>query len=625
MIRPRLMPRRRATSGRSLFLAFILAAAAAWGETARPLALHPENPHYFLFRGKPAILITSGEHYGAVLNVDFDYVRYLDELQSKGLNHTRTFSGTYREVPASFGITDNTLAPKPNRYLSPWARSDTPGYFDGGNKFDLTNWDDHFFRRLKDFVAQAGRRGIVVEINLFCPLYDEVLWRANPMNATNNINGVGHAPRDEVYTSKHADLKTVQKAVTRKIVEALNEFDNVYYEVCNEAWLGGVTMEWQNEIVTTIQETQSALPRQHLIALNLAGLRITQPNPAVSIYNFHHPAPADAIAANYALNRVIGDNETGFRGRENLAYRTEAWDCIIAGGALFSSLDYSFTPAQPDGTFRDYKSPGGGNPEFRKQLRVLKDFIHSFDFVRMTPDDSVIQACSPAGQRVTRALAERGRAYAIYIRTRTDVDKCSVRWSGSITSRRDEAVTFHLVSNDGVRLWVNDVAVLENPRDHKLTEDQGRITLKAGEPAVIRLEAYQLGDDAIVRLFWSSSGQEKSIVPTSQLTSADGKSRGMRAEYFTDRKLKNLFLVRDEPTIDLDWSKQSLFAQRQQATPVELRLALPAGNYRAEWIEPKTGVTNRNENFQHAGGDKVLSSPAFAEDAALKLTNRKLE
>ena len=30
---------------------------------AEPITLHPENPHYFLFRGKPAVLITSGEHY----------------------------------------------------------------------------------------------------------------------------------------------------------------------------------------------------------------------------------------------------------------------------------------------------------------------------------------------------------------------------------------------------------------------------------------------------------------------------------------------------------------------------------------------------------------------------------
>src|SRR5881227_3058892 len=86
----------------------------------RPLGLHPDNPHYFLFRGKPSVLIGSTEHYGAVLNLDFDYVRYLDEIRSKGLNLTRTFSGTYREAPGTFNITDNTLGPK--HYVCPFAR-----------------------------------------------------------------------------------------------------------------------------------------------------------------------------------------------------------------------------------------------------------------------------------------------------------------------------------------------------------------------------------------------------------------------------------------------------------------------------------------------------------------------
>lgn len=30
-----------------------------------PIALHPDNPRYFLWRDKPTILVTSGEHYGA--------------------------------------------------------------------------------------------------------------------------------------------------------------------------------------------------------------------------------------------------------------------------------------------------------------------------------------------------------------------------------------------------------------------------------------------------------------------------------------------------------------------------------------------------------------------------------
>jgi len=54
----------------------------------------------------------------------------------------------------------------------------------------------------------------------------------------------------------------------------------------------------------------------------------------VSIFNFHYAAPPDTIAMNWELKKLIGDNETGFRGTNNLPYRTEAWDFILAGGAL---------------------------------------------------------------------------------------------------------------------------------------------------------------------------------------------------------------------------------------------------------------------------------------------------
>src|SRR5216117_3242322 len=198
----------------------------------KPLSLHPANPHYFLFRGQPTVLITSGEHYGAVLNLDFDYVKYLDTLARDGLNLTRTFSGAYVEPLGAFNIARNTLAPAAGRFICPWARSETPGYSNGGNKFDLTRWNDAYFGRLKDFVAQAGSRGIVVEMNLFCPFYEESQWKLSPQNAINNVNGIGAVPRTNVYTlDKHGGLVAVHEAMVRKIVRELNGFDNVYYEI----------------------------------------------------------------------------------------------------------------------------------------------------------------------------------------------------------------------------------------------------------------------------------------------------------------------------------------------------------------------------------------------------------
>jgi len=381
------------------------------------LKLHPDNPRYFAFRGKPTILIGSGEHYGAVLNLDFDYVRYLDTLARDGLNHTRTFSGVYCEQPGAFGIARNTLAPAAGRYVTPWARSDQPGYPGGGNRFDLSRWDAAYFARLKDFVQQASRRGVVVEMNLFCPFYEDGMWRLSPMNAANNVNGVGNVKRTDVYTlDRNGGLLAYHEVLVRKIVAALNGFDNLYYEICNEPYFGGVTMEWQRRMVDVIVEAEAKLPKRHLISLNIANgsAKVENPHPNVSIFNFHYASPPDAVAVNAHLDRPIGDNETGFKGTGDTHYRMEAWEFILAGGALYSHLDYSFVAGHEDGTFAYPASqPGGGNPGFRRQMRVLRDFIHGFGFVRMKPAPGVVRAV-PKGARVT-VLAEEGRQYAVYV------------------------------------------------------------------------------------------------------------------------------------------------------------------------------------------------------------------
>jgi len=63
--------------------------------------------------------------------------------------------------------------PGAGRLICPWARSDTPGYATGGNKFDLTRWDSGYFKRLRDYVAEAGKRGVVVELVMFSVFYNK--------------------------------------------------------------------------------------------------------------------------------------------------------------------------------------------------------------------------------------------------------------------------------------------------------------------------------------------------------------------------------------------------------------------------------------------------------------------
>jgi hypothetical protein len=181
-------------------------------------------------------------------------------------------------------------------------------------------------------------------------------------------------------------------------------------------------MEWQHHIADVIVNTEKSLPNKHLISQNIANgsKRIVDPHPAISVFNFHYASPPKAVAENYALNKVIGDNETGFKGTNDTHYRMEAWEFILAGGALYNNLDYSFVTGHERGDFvYPAKQPGGGNPGFRRQMTVLRDFIYSFDFVRMKPARDFIKSGVPEKTHVY-ALVEEGKQYAAYFFTPTN-------------------------------------------------------------------------------------------------------------------------------------------------------------------------------------------------------------
>jgi len=436
----------------------------------KPIQLHPDNPHYFLWRGRPTVLITSGEHYGAVLNRAFDYKKYLKTLESYGFNLTRTFSGAYCEPVGAFKIQNNTLAPAKGQFICPWARSNVTGYANDGNKFDLTKWDRAYFKRLRNFIKEADNRGVVVELVLFCPFYEDSMWKLSPMNTANNINDIGKMERTEVYTLNHPKLLAIQDEMVRRIVRELRDFNNVYYEICNEPYFGGVTIEWQNHIAETIVKAEAKFKSKHLIAQNIANKskKVVNPNPHVSIFNFHYAKPPEAVTENYGLNKVIGDDETGFAGSEPKPYRLEGWDFIIAGGAVFDNLDYSFTVGHEDGTAK-INAPGTGGAVIHKQLEILKDFINSFDFIKMKPDNSVIKGGIP-DKATARALVQAGHAYAIYInggnesKLLVELPKGNYRieWINTKTGKVDKNETFqHIGGNRTLASpkYIDDIAL----------------------------------------------------------------------------------------------------------------------------------------------------------------------
>src|SRR5688500_15937404 len=243
-------------------------------------------------------------------------------------------------------------------------------------------------------MAEAEKRNVIVELALFCPFYEDTQWRISPMNNDNNINGGAPADRTHVYTlDKSKNLLHVQESLVRKLVQELKVYSNLIYEICNEPYFGGVTMEWQHHIATLIREEEKDFVHKHLISQNIANgsKTIEEPHPSVSVFNFHYANPPVAVAQNYHFNKVIGDNETGFDGNADSTYRKEGWNFILAGGSLYNNLDYSFTAEHEDGTFQ-YPStqPGGGTAQLRLQLSYLQKFISAFNFLKMKLDSFVV-------------------------------------------------------------------------------------------------------------------------------------------------------------------------------------------------------------------------------------------
>jgi len=94
----------------------------------------------------------------------------------------------------------------------------------------------------------------------------------------------------------------------------------------------------------------------------------------------------------------------------------------------------------------------------------------------------------------------------------------SVRWTGRVTPPFSETYRFYANTDDGVRLWVNNVKLVDNWIDQGPTEASGTITLTAGVRYDIRMEYYEKVGSALVQLLWSSPSLPKQIIPAERLT-----------------------------------------------------------------------------------------------------------
>lgn len=109
------------------------------------------------------------------------------------------------------------------------------------------------------------------------------------------------------------------------------------------------------------------------------------------------------------------------------------------------------------------------------------------------------------------------------------VDRFSARWTGEVQPYYDGVYTFSVLSDDGVRLWVDGALVIDGWTSHAPAESIGTIALRAGRRYPIRLEYFDDILGAQVRLQWSSPQQGKVVIPSSQLYPTSGTTQALQA------------------------------------------------------------------------------------------------
>lgn len=242
-----------------------------------PLAVSSQNPRYFQNTATKEVVYLTGSHTWANL-VDigpsdpppqFDFGKYINWMASLNHNFMRmwTWELVTWDTKANGEGKHHTAAPQP------YARTGPGNALDGKPRFDLTKYDPAYFERLQKRLAAARERGIYVSVMLFEGWglqFSPGAWEGHPFNPKNNINGIdGDTNHDgkgiEIHELGNQAVTDIQQAYVRTLVDTVNGFDNVLYEISNENH--PPSTQWQYHMIRFIKEYEKTKPHRHPVGM----------------------------------------------------------------------------------------------------------------------------------------------------------------------------------------------------------------------------------------------------------------------------------------------------------------------------------------------------------------------
>jgi hypothetical protein len=307
-----------------------------------------------------------------------DWDAYLDFLSEHRFNYLRNWiiwsTGSGSMAPANQAI----ASPMPYQRVEGRGQAR-----DGGHKFDLHQFDEQFFQRMRRRGEDLQKRGIYISIMLFevygflggeaCGRPPQTLWDGNVFNEANNINGIhtddnGDGKGIEFFYTSDERVLSLQKAYVRKVIDTVNHLDNVFYEIANELH----APDWQYRMIEFIKDYERDKPKQHLVLMSFGGRTRTdqwQPMPRDVLVS----SPADCFA-------VAGSWDSG-------AYRRK--DPPASGAGKPGIVDM------------DHVAPGSSDVGF-----VWSAFTRGYHFNLYDQPFENSDSEGPAWQRIRRNISQ---------------------------------------------------------------------------------------------------------------------------------------------------------------------------------------------------------------------------
>ncbi len=286
-----------------------------------PLKQSTVNTRYFVDPAGNAVFLAGSHTWDGSTPGAFDFTGYVNVLKAHNQNATIVW---HKDLPEYCGwnFSGSTWRMTP----WPWLRPGPGVATDGNPKFDLTQFNQTYFDRLRAEVQQLQANGIYAIVELFD---GNQLTSARcstdgyAFTGTNNINGVndgytsGSGGTNSVTMTSANAISGYQDTYVKKVLDTLNDLPNVIYEVAEEQPAGSATW-WFPHMISLVRSYESTKPLQHPVGIG--SMNATAPNdstlysstadwiaPTINT-NFSNQFPSN-VAVNNQGKVVINDSD----------------------------------------------------------------------------------------------------------------------------------------------------------------------------------------------------------------------------------------------------------------------------------------------------------------------------